>query len=680
MWDLGNLVKVTLLTLFCFLVTALSVSGQSYELADGVANYQQGNFEQAIHQLQRAVDKDPMSLEAYYYLAASHMGLKKHERALAAADSALGFAPDNIQMLVVKAEALYHLDYQKAIPVYRRISELAVRESSSGGNVINKDQVEAYLAHLYKRQANDAFLRGNNQKAIQNYQQARNLTPDSLSVHNNLAYILIQDEKWDEAIENLDIGLEKFPTSEQLLFLKGQAHRGAGNRDEMVEAFKLLYELYPDNVNYGVIYGQALMSSNQARKANEHMNRLIEKYPDNEQLYEALKSMSEQRFDMGSKKNVLKLQRQAFPNNRLVALELADTHILLKEYEEARSVLDSIMTADPSPEIALRSAQTTLYDEIDDEALRSYRQVRSMWPDSFMVLNETARVFRAAGHEKEALDLFEEAFQIQEDPMIAIHIIELTDQNDSDVLKPYIKYLKATTYYAMGEYFELKFLIPDTVRSTNNSQFISTIVGLLNIFSEKQSLLTQKTERVLEGNASPKPDILQERRFTEKLNNYIDAWYELLKNRYPPEVQINILENALDEYPSSSRLYYFRGVSAIEAKKQILAKSSLEESIRYGAKDEKIHLKLGDIYANQGDTENAILFYERSLSLNKENDAAYRNLISLSEKNGKLDELCDRWLIRFKNNSEDATLKQYLISALHKADRFEEARRVIESE
>jgi tetratricopeptide (TPR) repeat protein len=516
--------------------------------------------------------------------------------------------------------------------------------------------------------------------AVQDLKRARNLTPDSLTVHNNLSYILIQQERWEEAIEALEIGLDRFPANEQLLFLKGQAYRGVGNSEEMVQTFKVLYELYPENINYGVIYGQALMAANQARKANEHMNQLIEKYPKSEQLYEALKSMSEQRFDMGSKRNVLKLQRQAFPNNRLVAHELADTHILLKEYEEARDIYDSLYTADPAPELALRSARTWIYDEIDENGIEVYRKLVNEWPNNFNVINETAIVLREAGLNEVALRLFKNAYEIKKEPRTAIHITEIENQTKDLISENYVKDLMGSPYYALGEYFDLKHLIPSTQRSSEIKQFVSSITGILDLYSESSSALTSQTEKVLEGEVSPMPEKLQEKRFTEKLSTYVDDWYDLLKNSFNAEKQVDILDQALKEYPRSSRLLYFKGVSMLESGNLAEAKTILEDAIRNGARDETIFIKIGDIYSTHEDPAKAILFYERSLSLNDRNNEAYRKIIAIAEQNNSLNDVCDRWMLRFETNSDNEILKNHLIAALHKADRFEEARRVIEEE
>ena len=675
----GFSLKLILLmvTVVVISMTAVPVFGQSFELSDGIALFQNGEYDKAVPQLEQAIAKNPYSIEAYYYLAASQIGLKEYNEVLSTADKALEIAPENVQMLVVKAEALYNLDYPKAIPIYQKIAELAAKE---GEDVVNRDQARAYLGYLYKRKANDAFLSGKTAEAVRDYKRARNLIPDSLTVHNNLSYILIQQERWEEAQEAIEIGLETFPTNAQLLFLKGQAYRGSGDQEEMLQAFKVLYEVYPENINYGIIYGQALMAANQARKANEHMRQLINKHPENEEIYEALKTMSEQRFDVGSKKNVLKLQRKAFPDNQLVALELADTHVLLKEYEEARVIFDSLYTSDPTPEMALRSARTYTYDGIDDKALEAYRQVVNEWADDFDVMFETAIVMREGGQKRAALRLFKNAYALKDDPRIAVHIIELLNRVDNIPGEQFIHDLKSSTYYALGHYFELKYLSSKNEPSDQTDLFVSSIIGLLDLYSESSSTVSTEAENVLEGEVSPMPEILQEKQFSDKLSTYVDDWYQLLSERYSAEWQMTVIDQALQEFPGSSRLLYFKGISAFESDNYHEAQDLFEEAIRYGAKDTDIYIKLGDIHSLKKKHDHAILSYERSLSINNKNEEAYSKIISEAERSNSINEVIDRWLLRYETNSKNKVLKEYLIAALHKADRFEEARRVIEED
>ncbi len=523
-------------------------------------------------------------------------------------------------------------------------------------------------------------MSGKTAEAVRDYKRARNLIPDSLTVHNNLSYILIQQERWEEAQEAVKIGLETFPTNARLLFLKGQAYRGSGDQEEMLQAFKVLYELYPENINYGIIYGQALMAANQARKANEHMRQLIDKHPENEAIYEALRTMSEQRFDVGSKKNVLKLQRKAFPENQLVAIELADTHILLKEFEEARGIFDSLYTSDPTPDMALRSARTYIYDGIDDKALEAYRQIVDEWSGDFDVLFETAIVIREGGLNRAALRLFKKAYALKDDPKTAVNIIELLNRVDNINGEQFINDLKSSTYYALGHYFELKYLPSKNDPSDQTDLFVSSIIGLLDLYSESSSTVSTEAENVLEGEVSPMPEILQEKQFSDKLSTYVDDWYQLLSKRYSAEWQMTIIDQGLQEFPGSSRLLYFKGISAFETANYHEAQDLFEEAIRYGAKDADIYIKLGDIHSLEKKHDQAILSYERSLSINNKNEEAYSKIISEAERDNSINEVIDRWLLRYETNSENKVLKEYLIAALHKADRFEEARRVIEED
>lgn len=664
----------------CLLSANRPAQAQSYELANGISHYQNGDFEKAIFPLEQALDKNPMLVEAYYYLSASQLGLKQYQGVIETTDKALSFAPNHVQILLVKAEALYHLDYLKAIPVYKRIGELASKEETPTEKGITQKQANAYLGYLYQRKANDEFLSGSSKKAVQSYKKARALNPDSLTVHNNLAYTLLQEKKWEEAISALEQGLNRFPSSEQLLFLKGQAHRGADQKEEMLQTFKMLHELHPDNINYAIIYGQTLMSQNQARKANEFMEQLLQKYPDSEEVYEALIAMSEQRFDFTTKKNVLKRQRKAFPENRPVALELADTHILLEEYEQARSIFDSLNTANPSALTALKSARMHVYEHVSDTAIMAYKAVEQSWPNDFRVIFEAAKVHQSAGLTNEALRLFEAAFEIRPEPKAAMYLVELlasNNSNNSAERERLISYLKETVYFPVGEYFELKYTFTPKEEDRRYEQFRASLVGLLSLYSDAQTSAMARSERMLEGETSPKPKFLQERRFLDKLDAYVDGWFDVLKKNYQPEVQKQLLDEVISVYPNSSRLYYFKGRVAHSNQDFEQAERALEQSIRLGGKDPHIHLLLGDAQQDQGKVQAAELSYERSLTLNKDYEPAYESLIALSSRQGRLNELCDRWLQRFQNNKDFSTLKEYLISALHKADRFEDARKVI---
>src|SRR5690625_6879883 len=69
----------------------------------------------------------------------------------------------------------------------------------------------------------------------------------------------------------------------------------------------------------------------------------------------------------------------------------------------------------------------------------------------------------------------------------------------------------------------------------------------------------------------------------------------------------------------------------------------------------------------------SILPYERTIAINHKNRSAYHPLIRIYQKERDLPSLCDRWLITYRHEKENEVLKEFLIEALHKADRFKDA-------
>jgi hypothetical protein len=86
---------------------------------------------------------------------------------------------------------------------------------------------------------------------------------------------------------------------------------------------------------------------------------------------------------------------------------------------------------------------------------------------------------------------------------------------------------------------------------------------------------------------------------------------------------------------------------------------------------------LGKYFQNKGLSIKAIQSFERAISAAPRNGTPYAELIELYRNIGKLNQLCDRWLARYRADTKNEILKSYLIEALHKADRFEEARQII---
>ncbi|MFH5884767.1 tetratricopeptide repeat protein [Halalkalibaculum sp. DA3122] len=646
--------------------------------SDGVSYYEHGDYENAIGPLKRAVDENPRLVDAYIYLASAYLGAEQFDQTIQTAREGLKVAPKHLRLLLLKAEGYYRSDYRKAIPVYREIATILERNLDRQKDGLHLERIRAYLGHLYHRRANESYGLGQINKAVQDYEQARQYSPDSLNIHNNLAYILLQEERWGEAVELLEETATLFPGAERTLFMKGQAHRGAGELDEMVEAYQQLYQADPENLNYAVIYGQSLMAANQARRGNLFMQKLIDRHPREKRLYEVLKKMNEQRYDFGARRNVLKLQRQAFPQDRAVAEDLARTHLLIQEYPEARQIYDSLATATLDPEYAIQAARTWLYDENYAIAAEVYQKMTDQWPDDADLLAEAAVVFEEAGDTERAQKLYRRAYNFAGEPLTVVKLIELLLQDKkNEEAFAYLEELEESGYSGIGKFYELKYRSGEMEEDERAEKAEQAVVEMLRLYENEQQEARELSAGTFNSGHAGMPPVLQIRRDLDRLEHYIDDWYAYLRLSFSSEECLQILENVISEYSSSPKLYLFRGQTAIDYGDPDRGMQSLEEAVRLGAQEAGVHLALGNAYAQLGKVQAAILSYERALTLDNEYKEVYHRLIRISRENELLDELCNRWLARYSNNNDNNILKEHLIEALHKADRTEEANRII---
>ena len=109
------------------------------------------------------------------------------------------------------------------------------------------------LAETY-HQAND------NQKAVETYQKAIQLTPDNADLHNNLGTVYSAMGKLPEAQAEFQKAADLNPAgASRYYFNVGAIMYNAGKMDEAAAAFKKVIDVDPKNAQAYYLEGQALM-------------------------------------------------------------------------------------------------------------------------------------------------------------------------------------------------------------------------------------------------------------------------------------------------------------------------------------------------------------------------------------------------------------------------------------
>lgn len=668
------------LLLCSFLLIAYKAPAQqisSYEYSTGVAYFEEGDYRSAIPYLENAINQYPANIDAYMYLASAHLGVGEYQKTIEIANKGLVRAPNHIRLKLILAEGYYRTDYKQAITTYQETEQLLSENPDKENEGVSRDHVRNFIGTIYLKQANELYSEGETDLAIDNYYKAREFSPDSLTIHNNLAYILIEENEWNDALEVLEQANDSFPEAEQILVLLGQVYQHKEQGEKMTEVYRKLTENHPENLNYAIVYGQLLMSINQARKANVFFRDLISKYPKEKRLYDVLININEKRYDYGAKRNILKMQREQFPEDYSVAEKLAETHVLIEEYEEARSLYDSLATETNQSRYKKLAARTWLYEENYESAAEAYRSLVefSETPEN---LHESAKVLNEIDDTDTAIKFLKQSDSQVPSPEKKILLVDiLLKMNQFDESISYLEKLLESDYSGFAQYQLLK--NQKTLYNTNElqSNLESSLIDLVKLFSDLQESYKKQLSSSIESNTLSLPILLQDRTILKRIESTIDNAFLFLKSNFNFDDSMKMIDSVISQYPESPRFYYYKGMLSFDSDQLSVAKDSFEKALQKGAENPELFSMLGIIHTEEGNIDQAILSYERAITTDPMYKRAYSQLISVSQEHGRLNELCSRWLNRFKTDKRNELLKEHLVEALHKADRFDEARQIL---
>lgn len=184
----------------------------NYQYAVGAQLYQLGELEEAVEHLKRAADERLLHYPAQHNLGQVLMRLGREEEAnyyLARGDSA---------------------------------RELMDQISSAQDAISrNPDDIENWirLGELYR--AADAP-----DQALETFKRAANVEPENLSVHSNMAELLLEHGNAEEAIRRFETILDADPSRVEARLHLGRAYAEVGNCDEARRSWETVLEERPD--------------------------------------------------------------------------------------------------------------------------------------------------------------------------------------------------------------------------------------------------------------------------------------------------------------------------------------------------------------------------------------------------------------------------------------------------
>lgn len=667
--------RFVILLLFLLTPSLLYAQNSGATMQQGILHYELKEYDEAIHYFEQALQFQQFSPEIYIYLTSSHLLNQNPEEAIQSSAQGLDNFPDALRLRMMMGEALIQTDLQQAIPLFEDVLQQFSVSGKPQIQGVYRKNVEAYLSRIYQQSAVTAFQKENFSQAEGYYKKARTLNPDSLSVHNNLAYILIQQEKWGDAEEALNVGLSHFPSSENLLLMKAQVLEQRDEREEMLNILERLYHTNPSNMNRAVLYGKSLLSANRADEANEFFRKKIRDYPQERILYETLLEVNRQRFNQTGVLEVLRLQKEQFPDDEKVLEEYGLELITAQKYADASAWFDSLAVSHNNPEYGKIAARSWLYEEDFETAETVYRKQIKRWPQEALLLSDFAIVLKKNGKTEEATEVFETILKSEVSGNMRIEYAEmLTSYQDKEkILQP----LNGTLYNGWARWFLLKDH-PKEAGITESAEYIDILSGMIAFYEDRKILARSEVEAGLQTFRAPNPPLFQVSSELKKIDSELKGILAFLNRVLPFEKAEGVILKTLHKYPESALLMHHMGMLYYQNNRIEDAQKNFENAVQLQADREKTHLFLGHVYQKAGQFDKAVLSYERVLTINDRDEEAYRSLIRLHQRNGELDQLCSRWLRRHNHQKQNDVLREFLIDALHRANQFEEVRALLD--
>ena len=670
--------KLFIAALLFSLIPIFAVA-QNQTVTQGIQKYQQGNFQEAIDLLELAKINNSINAQGYIVLASSYLEIQIPEKAEINAVEGKSIFSEMLAFDWIIAEALLNQrKIQEARNKYLDVEDALHQGKTLTPLNINGEIVRVRLGQVYQVLASDAYQNNQFDLAINRMTNAVEFMRDSVQVHKNLAILLIEQEQYDSALEVLDTAKNVFPDDTELLRIKASIYFKTEERNKLIDQFEELYLADPADIDNGLIYAELLMSSNKTSAGMGVIEDLLERHPEEKRIYKMMAEINERQFNISGKRAVLREMQKQFPDDNSILEDIAETYKRENKWGDARAVYDSLkVKTDNIVKYELEKASTwerqdslavaeVLYRNLLEEytgndkivlSLGNNLEKQSKWGQAYLIYSD------ALGNENE------------NDVTLYTKLAISSVKSDQDSAKVYVDQAMNLGSESPALYLEASKLYLDINKQQKAFELAErSLRKSFSDLAEEQTIFEQNLNK--EGIVGQAGNVTQIERL-EFLNSISEEAFEWLSYSFRGNDVMPVLEEMIDTYKTSGKLYFLVGKYYHSRSEKVVAENYLKKAVEYSPNLFEAHLQLAKLQEQNGNIEEAITSLERALSLNSNESLVYSKLIELYREMGQLDQLSDRWSAKYRADQNNGLLKEHLIEALHKAGRYDEAREII---
>lgn len=647
-----------------------------YFLQNGLQAYQEKNYPAAIRNFEQTLSLDTTNQQSYSLLAATYLAHQDAASSQKVAIEGLQQFKQEVNLRWLKAESGLQLgQYTEALADYELIVKVHKNDDQLPANV-SQEVLQQRIAQVCNQLGQQAAERQDYASAIRYFAKVKRYFPEKEFSYVNLAFAYIKAEQWDEALQITKAGLKKFPQQESLVKAKANALYQLKDYQALEDEYRQLYQKNPDDPDIAIAYGELLMGNQKFTEASSVYDQLLRKHPNDRKIYESLLRIYESKYNYKGKLQVLK---QMLPHFEKIGIyqQIAQTLETMSQWEEARQYYDTLLTfSSEDLPIKKKIGQTYLEQNKPEEAASYYEQLLKDYPEDTEILQQVAILKEQQGQWSSAIKSYEKLLAIEysaENQARLGYVYQQLGQKGK-ALENYQQAIQRgnepLAYWGAATILQ---------SYETDSAFGLAEKGLAIALSNLQKQEKQLQKMFQAGNAlgslTKNKALVQKAKATDSITTLIFnhlASYEYSKAR---QSILHLTKN----FSESAKMHFLIGKFYHQHQQWDMALQRLQLATQLNPNLWENQLLMGEIHQHKGENMQAMLAYERVLTLHKSNKKAHQALVKLYQQENQLDLLCDKWLARYQADQQNEMLQEHLIEALHKCGRTATAKMIIKN-
>ncbi len=567
-----------------------------------------GDYATAINIIQKALNINGDDAMLYTKIAGLFADAGSYEEALGAYKKALRLRPNDAFIYISIGNILQTMgDYENAY-----------------NSFMQAQQIYPEYKYNYLNLANIEYFRKNYKNAIEYYTTFLNAYPEHLEASENLANVYYASGQPDKACEIYAALYKKYPTA-----FKDYTHYGLALFDtkQYKAASEILSKALDDNKDDEVVLAKLALSYQYLGDNDKALDYYTKVFSINPELTALRFDYANLLGNMGKNAEAIeeyKTYIKAFPNDAnayknmgLVYKRQGDIDLALFNIEKAYT-LDS-SDSDIKKELALCYHQKQDYVN----ALKFYNMVLANDPDNYELLANKALTLHAMNNFVAAIDLYKELLEKKQNDRLQKNLASAT------IAYAYDLYDKKDYGQAILYFDDAIELNPKEASAYFGFAQANDKMGCYEAALENYRKAVSLAPANLEYNAAlsmfmSNHKMAEAKAVAEKKDNSENV------EQKPEKIELTSTEMTL-AYESLVK----NGDEAYKKQQYNEALDYYTKAVVYAPQDKITMLKIANIYKLTGNNTKALSFYDKLLSIDKDNKDAYFNkgLVLASQKN-----------------------------------------------